>query len=326
MKKLICIFMISGMLAFFGCSGGGSEGDQNAEVEAIKWDALATPVTADGHVIEAPLVDFLPDGRMVVADGNSATEIEVAIETANGSRAFKYVTSIIPETSNSFGSFIRAVDADSVILGASTHIYRINPETGEHSILAAASNFDAALSGSTLYFTWSSYNPDFSASSHVSFLDINSPGTITEVISGIPGASAGVCLDDKGSIYTGNGYSNSGILNETGLIRRFALSALPQVWSSGEDIARVLSATPLLYAGNDIILTGGGDIFGTGDANYFAAFDASTGEVIFRLDPDPSADSYYKLSAGNGRFAASIWDYSGRTGTLYLLPFEALGL
>jgi hypothetical protein len=147
------------------------------------------------------------------------------------------------------------------------------------------------------------------------------------VISDIPGASAGVCFDDEGNIYTGNGYSNFGIdPGETGLIKRFALLDSPQTWAEGETVAKILSATPLIYAGNDTILTAGGDLFGTGDANYFAAVNASTGEVVLKLDPDSSANSYYKLSAGNGRFAASIWDYTNSIGTLYLLPFDALGL
>lgn len=326
MKKLICIFMMLGMLAFFGCSGSGSDGTQSAEEEGIKWDILATPVSANGHVIEAPLVDFLPDGRMVIADGNSATEIEIAIETASGSKTFNYITSIIPETSNSFASFVKTVDSDTIIIGASTHIYRVELATGNKTIIAETGNFDAVISDGKLYFTRTNYNPDWSASTFVSSITLNNPGDITDIIKDIPGASAGVCLDDSGNIYTGNGYSNSGIPNETGLIRRFALSGLPQVWSSGEDIAKILSATPLLYAGNDIILTGGGDLFGTGDANYFAAVDASTGDVVFKLDPDSSADSYYRLSAGNGRFAASIWDYTSSAGSLYLIPFEALGL
>jgi hypothetical protein len=99
-----------------------------------------------------------------------------------------------------------------------------------------------------------------------------------------------------------------------------------QEWSAGVSIAKILSATPLIYCESGSIITGGGDLFGSGDANYFAAIDASTGDEIFKLDPDSSADSYYKLSAGNGRFAASIWDYTSGAGTLYLLPFEALGL
>ncbi len=304
----------------------GFKATDKATVSVIDWDVLATPVNAGGHVIQAPLVDFLPDGRMVIAEGNSATEIEIAVETSENSKTFNYVTSIIPGTQSSFGSFIKASDADTVVLGASTHIYKINLVTGEHSTLAAAANFDAVLSGSRLYFTWSSYNPDWSANSHVSSLDIDAPGTVAEVISDIPGASAGVCLDGGGNIYTGNGYSNYGIPNETGLIKRFALSDSPQTWADGDSVAKVLSATPLIYAGNDTILTAGGDIFGTGDANYFAAIDASTGDEIFKLDPDSSEDSYYKLSAGNGRFTASIWNYTNSVGTLYLLPFEALGL
>jgi hypothetical protein len=295
-------------------------------VQVITWDTLVAPIVADGHTIEAPLVDFLPDGRMVIVEGNSATEVEIAVETSAGSKRFAYVTSIYPSFITSFGSFVKAMDGSTIIVGASNEIYIVNLSTHVETLLKEIGNFDATLSGNMLYFTRSIYNPDWSATSFVSRLDLNNPGPITDLVTGIPGASAGVCLDDQGNLYTGNGYTNYGIPDETGLIKRFNTSSLPQAWSAGTSVGDLLSAGTLIWAGNGIILVGGGDAFGSGDANYFAALDTANGNKLWELDPDSSAGSFYKLSAASGRFAASIWNYSTGTGTIYLLPFAALGL
>lgn len=309
----------------------GNQATDVAQVSVITWDSLATPLSADGHAIEAPLVDFLPDGRMVAAEGNSATEIEIAVETAAGSKQFAYVTSIVPPTASSFGSFLKVFDAQTLIVGVSTHIYKVMLSPARMDLLVAAGNFEAVISGSLLYFTRSVYNPDWSAQSFVSRIDLGNPGTPTDCITGIPGASAGVCLDEAGNIYTGNGYTNFGLPDENGLIKRFAASALPLPWSTGAAVGDLLSAGTLIWAGNGTILVGGGDAFGSGDAGYFAALDTASGDKRWKLDPDPADGSFYKLSANSGRFAASVWVYpldsdSKGHGTIFLLPYAALGL
>ncbi len=309
----------------------GQKSTDTATVKVITWDTLATPITADGHTIEAPLIDFLPDGRMIVAEGKSATEIEVAVETTAGSKEFTYLTSLTTSSVpplveyTTYGSFIKVVDADTVLLGASIYIYEVTLSTGSANLLAEIGNCDAVLSGNELYVTRSEYNPDWSANSYVSLIDLNNPSVSVNLITDIPGSSAGVCLDDDGNIYTGNGYTNYG-LDETGLIKRFALAGLPLAWSAGTGAGDVLSAGSLIWAGNGVILIGGGDTFGTsGDYNYFAALDTATGTKLWELDPDPASSSYYKLNANAGRFAASIWNYTPSDGTIFLLPFAALG-
>jgi len=304
----------------------GNRTSDETTVQVITWDTLAAPIVADGHTIEAPLIDFLPNGRMVIVEGNSATEVEIAVETSAGSKRFAYVTSIYPSFITSFGSFVKAMDGSTIIVGVSNEIYIVNLSTHVETLLKEIGNFDATLSGNMLYFTRSIYNPDWSATSFVSRLDLSNPGPITDLVTGIPGASAGVCLDDQGNLYTGNGYTNYGIPDETGLIKRFNTSSLPQAWSAGTSVGDLLSAGTLIWAGNGIILVGGGDAFGSGDANYFAALDTANSNILWELDPDPSAGSFYKLSAASGCFAASIWNYSTGAGTIYLLPFAALGL
>lgn len=309
----------------------GMKSVDTTTVQVVTWDSLATPVTADGHTIEAPLVDFLPDGRMVVAEGNSATEIEIAVETSAGSKAFTYLTSLTTASVpplveyTTYGSFIKAVDADTVLVGASTYIYEVTLSPVSVQLLAAVGNCDATVSEGVLYITRSEYNPDWSANSSVSRIDLGDPSAIVDLITDITGASAGVCLDEDGNIYTGNGYTNYG-LDETGVIKRFALADLPLAWSAGTGVGDVLSAGSLIWAGDGIILVGGGDTFGSsGDTNNFAALDTATGAKLWELDPDPADSSYYKLNANADRFAASIWSYTAHSGTIFLLPYAALG-
>jgi PKD repeat protein len=302
-----------------------------ATVQVVTWDTLATPITADGHIIEAPLIDFLPDGRMIVAEGNSSTEIEIAVETAAGNKEFKYLTSLTTESVPplveymTYGSFIKVVDADTVLVGASEYIYEIKLNPVNVILLAEIGNCDAVLFENALYVTRSEYNPDWSSTSYVSRIDLDNPSIHVDLITGITGASAGVCTDDEGNIYTGNGYTNYG-LDETGLIKRFAIADLPLSWSAGTGVGDVLSAGSLIWAGGGIILVGGGDTFGSsGDFNYFTALDTTTGTKLWELDPDPAGSSYYKLNANAGRFAASIWNYTPHNGTIFLLPYAALG-
>lgn len=325
MKRFFGIFLV--WLTFIGltaCSGGSSHSETVAPEEAT-WKNLATPIVADGHALEAPLVDFLPDGRMVVAEGNSAAEIEIAVEKTVGSLTFRYVTSLTPPGSSDIGSFIKAVNNTTVIVGASTRIYTVDLSTGASETLAVINNFDAALDGNDLYITRSTTNPDWSAEGRVTRIDLDNPATPVDVIDGIDGYSAGVCLDDGGHLYTGNGYTNAG-LDETGLIKRFDLSDLPQDWSAGTAAGNVLSAGSLIWGGNDMLLVGGGDTFGSGETDYFASLNTSTGVILWIMDPDPGADSFYKLSMGAGRFAASVWDYKTSTGTIYLIASSALGI
>jgi len=327
MKRYAGFLAWLAMAVLAGCNGGGSNASEESSnrSEEIAWESLATPVMADGHMIAAPLVDFLPDGRMVIAEGNSSAEIEIAVEKSPGSLTFRYVTSLTPGGTSSFGSFIKVKDADTVLVGASTVIYTVDLQTGACGTLAVIDNFDAALDGNDLYITRSSYNPDWTANSCVTRIDLETPTLPVDVVTGIPGASAGICLDGAGNLYTGNGYGNLGV-DETGLIKRFTLSYLPLAWSAGTPCGDVLSAGTLIWAGNGKVLVGGGDTFGSGDDDYFAALDTATGLPVWKMDPDAGADSNYRLSAGAGRFAACVWDYAASTGTIYLTASSGLGL
>jgi hypothetical protein len=80
-----------------------------------------------------------------------------------------------------------------------------------------------------------------------------------------------------------------------------------------------LSAGTLIWVGGGMMLVGGGDTFGSGDDDYFALLYTDSAATVLQFDPDAAANSNYKLSAGAGRFAASVWDYATSSGTIYLM-------
>jgi PKD repeat protein len=282
-------------------------------LKVIDWDVLDTPINAGGHLITNPMVAFLPDGRMVVVEGVDNLQIEVAVETAKGSKSFQYIMSINPEGGFSYPSFVKAADSNSLIIGASDIIYLLDLNEKNADVLASISNYAAALFDNTLYVTRFGY---------VSKINLTTKN-VTDVITDITGYSGGICLDKNGNIYTGIGSAE----NETGHIRLFDKNKLPVKWSDGIMFADTLTADSLIYNEGGTIMVGGGDIFGTsGDNNYFCALDAMTGTIVFKLDPDNADKSSYKLANGGGQFAAAVWDWGKFSGVIYTVPFEALGL
>ena len=183
------------------------------------------------------------------------------------------------------------------------------------------------LAGDNLYFTWGTCDyTTWLYTGYVSSIDIDAASpqdTISDLVTGIPGASGGICLDDSGNIFTGNGYSNYDIDDQTGLIKAFSCASLPQAWVDGDNFADVLSAGSLTWLGEGIMLAGGG---AGQDIDYFAALDATTGNVLGEFDPDPKEGSYYRLSANSqaGLLAAAVWDYTSSTGTIFLTALEAI--
>jgi PKD repeat protein len=282
-------------------------------LKVIDWDVLDTPINAGGHLITNPMVAFLSDGRMVVVEGVDNLQIEVAVETAKGSKSFQYIMSINPEGGFSYPSFVKAADSNSLIIGASDIIYLLDLNDKNADVLALISNYAAALFDNTLYVTRFGY---------VSMINLKTKN-VTDVITDITGYSGGICLDNNGNIYTGIGSAE----NETGHIRLFDKNKLPVKWSDGIMFADTLTADSLIYNEGGTIMVGGGDIFGTsGDNNYFCALDAVTGTTVFKLDPDNADKSSYKLANGGGQFAAAVWDWGKFSGVIYTVPFEALGL
>lgn len=316
-----------------------------AAIEVISFEELSTPVTAfdstgAGYELEAPLVECLADGRMVLIEGNSDTQIEIALESGAKTREFTFITAIEGTSGTwNFASFAEVVDDNAIIVGCGDKIYRVDLVTGAVDTIAVVNNYDGMIDGDLLYYTVAETDPvTWESIGYVRTIDLSDPdpgSTQTDLVSGIPGASAGICLDANKNIYTGNGYSNSGI-DETGLIKRFSPEDLPEVWASGSFVADILSAGSLIWDDKGILLVGGGDLYGdSGDKNNFAAVDVITGEKIWQLDPDTQgAASSYKLNSSKDAdcFAASIWNYPSwgssdpGEGTIYIAPFSALGL
>lgn len=348
MKKVLTIIcLITAIAALQACRESGSGSDDllsayllagsesatdngeehqaySAFVEGAQWEELATPVIAGEYEISNPYLEFMPDGRMVIVEGNDDTSIEVAVESNDsieGSRDFSYVMTIKGTGNWYYTSFVKVAGGDEIIVGTGDRIYLANIESGEYEVLAETANFDAVLSGSTLYFTWAGIDYDtWEYNGHVSSLNIDDdPMVITDLISGIPGASAGIAVDDNGNLYTGNGYANMGYA--TGEIRSFDMDKFPLVWDEGVFAGDVLTSGSLIWAGKGILLVGGGEAFvADGDNDYFAALDTSDGGTIWMIDPDEGDSSTYRLSGDpdESLFAAGVWDYSSEQGVIYL--------
>lgn len=243
-------------------------------VSVIDWEILPVPIPVGGRSIDNPVVGFLPSGKMAILDSNT---LEVVAETASSvphARSFRYVTTLTPG-GFAWGSFVQAVNENEVLVETSYNIFRVDLTTG--SVTEVGRNlysYDAALSGNTLFVAAG----DFSLpASKLYSVDLTS-GTPVDLLTDLPGASGGVCLDGAGNLYAGNGFAY-GAPNETGEIRKFSLARpVPWAWyTDGELVADILIAGSLVRAGNGKMVVGGGDFFGGGETNFFAAVDLVSG-------------------------------------------------
>jgi len=307
----------------------GMTATDTADVEVMDWEVLPVPITMGSYTIDNPVMEFLPDGKMVILDGDTFELIEETDSSVPGARAFQYVTTLVPGGNSScwaWGSFVEAVDYNTILAGTTCEIFKIDLLTGSAvEVGSDLLNYAGELDGSDLYVSAG----DFSwPASKLVRIDITT-GQATDLVTDIAGASGGVCLDGAGNIYTGNGYA-PGPPDETGQIRRFDLSATPTwAWyTDGGLVADILSGSSLIWAADHTLLVGGSDLFGaSGQGNYFSAVDLSVNPAveIWKLDPDDPLDSYSSYAI-KGDKTANMFSTVSWGGDFYLLPFEALGL
>ena len=127
----------------------------------------------------------------------------------------------------------------------------------------------------------------------------NPAGHLIEVVSGIPGASAGVTFDAQGNLVTGVGYGM-----DTGELRIYPAADIAAALAGttgidyGDGIllaAGVLSASDLGIDADGNLLVAGGDVIGAGEAGYAAVISAEVLERVVRdggppVDEDDPAD------------------------------------
>ncbi len=295
----------------------GVRADAFSDYQLIARFSLPSDVTAIGT---------LSDGRMMTLSG-----ADVLVETAPASHTFSTVGTLAGADFPSFGAAFLIVSPDGTRFavgnngGASFNNYRVgvfSVSTLEGTWFAAA-HFDAAwINNDRIAITAG----DFVDPSYISVLNANSPDPENPenpmVIDGIGGASAGVAIDARGNLFTGNGFTFGGP-SGTGLVKAFlnadwttALSGGPilDFENDGLSVVDLLSASPIGFDADGNLFLGGGDFAKGGQYDFVAVVratavaDAVSGmgpvdhndsALVRRLDPDPGNDSNFFYVAYN---------------------------
>lgn len=285
--------------------------------------ALPTPnPTASGNV----LLDALPDGRLLLLNGN-----EVLAETAVQSGAFATLGAL-PGFAPSFGPSFLSVSPDGTRAatgdGAGT-LYVFDPANPATGAGYAVADYDATwIDNQTLAVA------NFNG---VDVFDTVSL-TTTNLIQNVGGASAGITLDAAGNLYTGNGFDFAAGGSDTGWVKGFTAAAWQDALANGTPIdfenagtpvADLLTAGTLTFDAMGNLMVGGGDFFGgSGDFGYAALVDAAAvadawanPQAAPPITAASPATDLRTITSPAGAIAAmqgSGWNYNPATGELYL--------
>ncbi|MEM1184281.1 MAG: GC-type dockerin domain-anchored protein [Planctomycetota bacterium] len=278
------------------------------------------------------LFDALPDGRLLIVNGPT-----VSVETGVGTGVFSSIGDYTP-TAPAFGpGFIRvSPDGARVAIGSSgggsvSLASTTAPTPGTTEVFAASDFAGAWIDDTSL------------ALSNVNGVDVlnTSSGAVSNIVTNVGGASAGIAFDAGGNLYTGNGFDFVPGGSDTGAIKAFEASAWQSALAggsvidfenSGVEVADVLSAGTLGFDSSGNFFVGGADFFsGSGDFGYAALTDADA--VAARLD-DPvgvalidagSDPSILRMFDSPQAFidaqSPPAWTYNEVTGELYLSFF-----
>ncbi len=294
--------------------------------------------------------DALPDGRLIAVDTTGA----VQIETAPGSRSFATAFNLPNPDFSSFGAAFISVSPDGgrIAVGNNGGASFTNFEVGVFDITGGGGDWFPINHVSAAWFDDQSLaisGGSFTAS-NVSVLDVSSnpaAPSVTLIVDGVAGASAGVAFDAAGNLYTGNGFA-AGTGSDTGAIKAFAAAdwqaalagaAAPNFETDGAFITDLLSAGSLGFDNDGNLHVGGGDLFGSGDGDYAAlvrsdaldsvlaggsAIDPLDATNVRRFDPDAAnTGNFYGVSFNAARGEL----YIGSDGVIYTyVPEPAAGL
>lgn len=278
------------------------------------------------------LFDDLPDGRLMVLNGN-----EVSFETGVQSGLFGPAVTL-PNPAPLFGSPFLKVSPDGSRaaigsnFGGTVTVFETSDPVGTATDFAAFDTDAAWLDNNRLAIT---------NSNGVDVLDVTS-GVVTNVVTNVGGASAGIAFDTAGNLYTGNGFDFAPGGSNTGSIKVFDAAAVQAVLggetaidfeASGIEVADLLSAASLGFDAGGNLFVGGGDVFGdSGDFGYAALVDADA--LAARL-ADPLGTSVIDASSPGSVLRQFVspadtvqnqqppfWGYNDATGELYLRYFE----
>ncbi|MEM1165105.1 MAG: hypothetical protein AAGI30_02310 [Planctomycetota bacterium] len=275
--------------------------------------------------------DDLPDGRLIVLNGGI-----VSVETGVGTGQFTELGTI-PGFQPTFGPTFIQVSPDGTRAAVGSN--------GEGSVVV----FDTADPTAAESFSASDFDAVWidndrlaiSNSNGVDVLDTTT-GQVTNAVTNIGGASAGITFDSAGNLYTGNGFDFAPGGSDTGTIKVFDAAAFASAISGGPaidfendgvEVADLLSANSLGFDAFGNFFVGGGDLFGgSGDVGYAGLIDAAA--IAARLD-DPAVVPLIDVSASGdilrmfdtpqefiNLFQPPSWSFNDATGELYLRYFE----
>lgn len=277
------------------------------------------------------LFDALPDGRLLVLNGG-----QISVETGVGSGSFSGLGSI-PGFQPFFGSSFLSISPDGTRAVAGSN--------GEGFVTV----FDTANPSSFTNFSVADFDGAWIDNTSLAISNFNgvdvlntSTGAVTNIVSNLGGASAGIAFDAAGNLYTGNGFDFAPGGSDTGSIKAFSAT----VWqsalaggsaidfeNSGVEVANILSAASLGFDSLGNLFVAGADFFGgSGDLGYAALVDGDS--VLARL-ADPSGTSVIDAMSSSdiirlfnspqftidGQLPPS-WVFNDATGELYLRYFE----
>ena len=277
------------------------------------------------------LFDALPDGRLLVLNGG-----QISVETGVGSGSFSGLGSI-PGFQPSFGSSFLSISPDGTRAVAGSN--------GEGFVTI----FDTANPSSFTNFSVADFNGAWIDNTSLAISNFNgvdvlntSTGAVTNIVSNIGGASAGITFDAAGNLYTGNGFDFAPGGSDTGSIKAFnasawqpALAGGPAIdfENSGIEVADLLGAMSLGFDSFGNLFVGGSDFFGgSGDLGYAGLVD---GDAVLARLLDPSGTSIIDALSStdvlrqfdspqfaiDGQLPPS-WVFNDATGELYLRYFE----
>ena len=107
--------------------------DINVKINPLPAEAFLTQdsqssAESDEYAIANQMAAFLPDGRMVLIgtiNPEDPSEIAVAVETVQGIRLLKQITTFIQEDTNSFPDEVKAEDNENIIISAGEASYNV---------------------------------------------------------------------------------------------------------------------------------------------------------------------------------------------------------
>lgn len=232
-----------------------------------------------------------PDGRVLVVAGN-----DVFVESAAGSRRWRYWTSLVGEGAPvMYPAFARvSPDGSRVAIGNNFGQVALLSLDNAETTWFRAGHYDAAWYDNT----WLAIR----YGGAVTFYDLSGDPADPEgttVIANGP-FDAGIAFDDEGNLYTGTGLTLNGP-SQTGWVKAFVFEDWRDVLidkappidyeQNGIVVCDLLSAASLGFDSGGNLHVGGGDFFSPPDQDYLAFVSSSAvADALNGLGPADNQD------------------------------------